>query len=164
LKRIIVALALAGMVFGGVYALAAVLSVGDGTASSGSGDIGEGCSVTGSTYVLEGQTVGTGDDGGDIVTGTPTDISQFTHVNIETSGCDFPLNVFIEVKDGNGGTGNTIASGTCEIRDGDGTDEAGDGGLGADEDDDNDNVEGCTAGPFAPADVVDAESLVVTET
>jgi len=166
MKRFIVALLVGGVFFGAVYGLASTLNVGFGTAATGNGDVASCGDVTGSTYILEGQSINFPDAGTVTVTGTPEDISQFKAVNIETdSGCD-QINVFIEVKDGENGTGNTIFSGGCEVH--------ANGGLGYDEDNgaSNDNTYGCTVvsstidfvGDDTFPDVVDAESLVVTMT
>jgi len=178
LKRIIVALALSGMVFGAVYALAAVLSVDFGTAATGTGDIGSCGDITGSTYILESQSVVTsGDDlAGGVGNVGPADMSEFKAVNIETvPGCD-GINAFIEVHDADGGGGNVIASGSCEISgDSDGITDPGDppddDGLGFDELGTTDNVPGCTAfvGTDTTSDddlpdVAAAESIVVTTT
>jgi hypothetical protein len=114
-----------------------------------------------------------GDDiAGNVGNNGPADITEFFAVNIETtSDCD-SINAFIAVYDGEGGTGNVIASGSCQIS-GDGVPGSGpdDDGLGFDELSTGDNVPGCTAlvgtGTVADDDlpnVADAESIVVTTT
>jgi hypothetical protein len=173
MKRIFVAAAAAALVFGSVWALAATLDVGFGTAATGTGDVDKCGDVTGSTYILESQSLDTA--GPDLAGGLnnvgPADITEFKAVNIESStDCDM-INVFIEVHDADDGGGNVIASGTCQIS-GDGAPGGvDDDGLGFDELGIDDNVPGCTAivGSDTLADddlpdVVDAESLVVTMT
>jgi hypothetical protein len=178
LKRIAIALALSGVVFGTVYALAATLNVGFGTAATGTGDVGSCGDVTGSTYILESQSIGfAGDDiVGSLGNLGPADITEFKAVNIESvPDCD-QINVFVAVYDGEGGTGNVIATGSCQISgDSDGVVDPGDppedDGLGYDELGTGDNVPGCTAVVGTDTvldddlpDVADAESIVVTMT
>lgn len=165
MKRIIVALALSGMVFGAVYALAATLTVGGGTAASGTGDVDPCGNVTGSTYILVGQAISaSGQD--DIVMGDPTDVDHVQAVNIETDGpCD-EINAFVAVKNG---AGAVLATGSCVIEDADpaGDDIDSDGfndGLGFDEAGASDNVAGCTAVLSGTPNVADIEFLTVTMT
>lgn len=173
MKRWIVAAAAAAMVFGSVWALAATLNVGFGTAATGNGDIGKCGDVTGSTYILESQSLVTA--GPDVVGGLnnvgPADISEFTAVNIESvADCD-QINVFVEVHNGENGNGDVIASGSCQISGDDAIGGIDDDGLGFDELGTDDNVPGCTAivGNDTTSDddlpdVAAAESLVVTMT
>jgi len=172
-KRILIAAAAAALVFGSVWALASTLDVGFATAATGNGDVAKCGDVEGSTFILESQSVVL--SGPDVVGGLnnvgPADISEFKAVNIESiADCD-QINVFVEVRDDEDGTGDVIASGSCQIS-GDG---AGGGveddGLGFDELGTGDNVPGCTAivGDDTTSDddlpdVADAESLVVTMT
>ena len=171
MKRLIVALLVGGVVFGTVWGLASGLDVGFGTAATGTGDVGSCGDVSGSTYILEGQTITTA--GNDTVTGDPTDIAEFQAVNIEVDDdCD-EQNAFVQVFDGENGTGTAIATGSCTIHNGDNPDIVGDNadvdGLGWDEGSTSDNVGGCTAlvgtdtgGDDDLPDVFAAESLRVT--
>jgi hypothetical protein len=135
--------------------------------------------VTGSTYILESQSIGfAGDDiVGSLGNLGPADITEFKAVNIESvPDCD-QINVFVAVYDGEGGTGNVIASGSCQIS-GDSTGTGGDpgdppedDGLGYDELGTGDNVAGCTAVVGTDTgidddlpDVAAAQSIVVTMT
>jgi hypothetical protein len=173
-KRIFIAAAAAAIVFGGVWALASALTVSDATAATGNGNVASCGDVTGSTFILESQSVVTiGDDlVGNLGNVRPADISEFKAVNIESiAACD-QINVFVEVRAGENGMGAVVASGSCQIS-GDGTPGSGaeDDGLGFDELGTSDNVPGCTAlvGNDTLADddlpnVLAAESLVVTMT
>jgi len=171
MKRIILALLAGGTVFGIVWGAAANLNVGGGTAATGQGNIDPCGDITGSTYILESQSVVTfGDDiVGNLGNVGPADITEFKAVNIETSADCNLINAFIEVRNG---SNVTIASGTCQMS-GDGTPGSGpeDDGLGYDELSPADNVPGCTisvgidtTGPDDLPNVADAEFLVVTET
>jgi len=162
MKRLAVALAVGGVVFGAVWAVAATMNVSGATAATGTGDVAKCGDVTGSTFILESQsdTLTGPDTFGPVGTFGVADITEFKAVNIETiADCD-KINAFVEVRDG---SGNPTASGSCEINleDGLGFDEAGTG----------DNVPGCTAfvgtDTLANDDLPDvalAEDLVVTMT
>ena len=165
MKRLILALLVGGVFFGAVYGLAATLSVGFGTAATGTGDVGSCGNVTGSTYILVGQSIGaSGQD--DVVTGDPTDVDHVKAVNIETDGACDEQNAFVAVKNA-GGT--TFATGSCVIEDADpaGDDIDADGfndGLGYDEASPGDNVAGCTAALSGLVNVADIWFLTVTMT
>jgi hypothetical protein len=174
MKRVLIAALAAALMFGAVFAVASTLDVSDATAATGNGDVAACGDITGSTFILESQSLVTaGDDlAGNLNNIGPADISEFKAVNIESvTECDM-INVFVEVRDGENGAGNVIASGTCQIS-GDGVVGSGpdDDGLGFDELGTGDNGPGCTAivGNDTTADddlpdVVAAESLVVTVT
>jgi hypothetical protein len=162
MKRLAVALGVGAVVFGTVWALAATMDVSGATAATGTGDVAKCGDVTGSTFILEGQsdTLSGPDLFGPVGTFGVADITEFKAVNIETvADCDH-INAFIEVRDG---SGSPIASGNCEVNLED--------GLGFDEASASDNVPGCTAfvGTDTVAnddlpDVAPAVQLVVTMT
>ena len=162
MKRIILALGV-GVALFAVVAYAATLSVGFATAATGQGDVGSCGDVTGSTFILVGQSIAASGQP-DIVTGDPTDITHAYAVNIETvAGCD-QINAFVAVKNG---AGVVMATGSCEINAlaGPNGGTANDG-LGFNEADGSDNVPGCTAvfGGGATPNVGDIFFLQVTMT
>ena len=53
MKRLAVALAVGGVVFGAVWAVAATMNVSGATAATGTGDVAKCGDVTGSTFILE---------------------------------------------------------------------------------------------------------------
>lgn len=165
--RTLFVLVVIASVFAAAYGSASSLTVGSGTAATGSGDVAKCGDVDGSTYILKGQTVNSAVQD-DTVTGSPSDITKATHVNIETAdGCD-GMNAFIALYAGENGTGTQLATGSCTIAsqtvDNDGALIGEADGLGWAEGNAADNVAGCTAQLSGEVGVSAIESLVVTMT
>jgi len=161
MKRIILTLAV-GVAMFAVVAYAATLIVGSGTAATGQGEVAKCGDVTGSTFILQGQDVNpkTGtfptDPGDAVLSGTPTNITRTTQVNIETGVDDscVGININVQLKDA-GGSNLPGATGSCEVFDG--------GGLGFDEVSAGDNTDGCTVDLAVSQDIAPITALVVTE-
>jgi hypothetical protein len=141
MRRILIASAV-GIALFAIVAYAATLNVGFATAATGSGPVGSCGDVTGSTFILVGQSIAASGQN-DTVTGAPTDIEHAFAVNIETvAACD-QINAFIAVKNSGGGV---MATGSCEINAAGGPNGGThDDGLGFNEAGTGDNVPGCTA-------------------
>ena len=150
--RKLAALMVGGILAAAVYGAASTLIVSSGTAATGQGDVDKCGDVTGSTYLL----YGTGISGqtATVVTGTSSDVTKVTWVNIETSSDCQNINVFVQLKDWGGSY--LDGTGFCEV--------TLSGGLNYDEDDSTDNVPGCTVLLSTPVPVADIEFLVVTMT
>lgn len=150
--RKLTALIVGGILAAAVYGAASTLIVSSGTAATGQGDVDKCGDVTGSTYLLHG--TGISGQTNTVVTGTPSDITKVTRVNIETDASCEDINLFVQLKDGGGS--NLDGVGFCEV--------TLTGGLGFDEAGSGDNVPGCTVDLSSEVDVSAIEALVVTET
>lgn len=150
--RKLTALMVGGVLAAAVYAAASTLIVSDGTAATGQGDVNSCGDVTGSTYLLHG--TGISGQTSTVVTGTPSDITKVTRVNIETVGGCVDINFFVQLKDGGGS--NLDGVGFCEA--------TLTGGLGFDEASSTDNTPGCTVDLSTEVNVSAIEFLVVTQT
>lgn len=165
MKSVLLALLVGAAIFGTVYGLAATMSVESGTAATGQGEVIKCGDVTGSTYILVGQSIAASGQN-DTVTGNASNIEHAFAVNIETDGpCD-EINAFVAVKNG---VGAVLATGSCVIQDATpgGDDINADGyndGLGFDEASGADNVAGCTAVLSGTPNVADIAFLQVTTT
>ncbi len=162
MKRVILALVVGGAIFGTVYGFAAMLDVTTSTAASGTGSVVKCGDVTGTTFLLVGETVSNGTGGDDYVSGTATDIVHVQAVNIETTASCNDQNAYVAVKNA---AGTTLATGSCTIS-GDGTPGSGpaDDGLGWLEAATADNVPGCTALLNGTPNIGDIAFLTVTMT
>lgn len=151
--RKLAALAVGGVLAASVYGAAATIgNVSDGTAATGSGPVASCGDITGSTYLL----YGTGISGqtNTTVTGSPSDITRVTRVNVETVDSCIDINFFVQLQDGS--NSNLDGVGFCEV--------TATGGLGFDEASSGDNVAGCTVDLSTPVNVADIYHLVVTQT
>jgi hypothetical protein len=151
--RKLAALAVGGVLAAAVYGAAATIGdVSGGTAATGAGPVASCGDITGSTYLL----YGTGISGqtATVVTGTPSDITKVTRVNVETVGSCVDINFFVQLQDGS--NGNLDGVGFCEV--------TSTGGLNYDEASSGDNVPGCTVDLSTPVNVADIYKLVVTQT
>ena len=145
MKRLIVALMVGGALFAAAFAAAANLNVTDSTAASGSGPVASCGDVTGTTFILLGETIN--EPGAwTYLTGNSSDPRVAIAVNIETvSDCD-QQDVFVLV-DGTGSTPCTVHAG---------------GGLGWNEGSKADNTYGCTAVLNNNVAVASISTLTVT--
>jgi hypothetical protein len=141
MRRILIASAV-GIALFATVAYAATLTVGFATAATGTGPVGSCGDVTGSTFILVGQSISASAQP-DIVTGAPTDIEHAFAVNVETvADCD-QINAFVAVKNAGGAV---MATGSCEINAAGGPNGGThNDGLGFNEASGADNVPGCTA-------------------
>jgi len=145
MKRLIVALVVGGMLFAVAWGAAASLNVDWATGASGTGTVGSCGDVTGSTFILYGETINS-PGGATYLTGNSTDPRYASAVNIETVEACGQQDVFVLV-DGTGSTPCTVHAG---------------GGLGWLENAVSDNLPGCTAVLDSPVAVASITTLTVT--
>jgi len=147
MKRLIVALMVGGALFAAAFAAAANLNVTNSTAASGDGAVLSCGDVTGTTFILYGETINE-PGASTYLTGNSSDPRYAIAVNIETgdlSSCD-QQDVFVLV--------DSMGSTPCTIHAG--------GGLNYDEASKADNNYGCTAVLNGSVAVASITTLTVT--
>jgi len=145
MKRLILAVVVGGALFAAAWGAAAALNVDFATGASGTGTVGSCGDVTGSTFILVGETINS-PGGATYLTGNSTDPRYTNAVNIETVGSCDNQDVFVLV--------DSMGSTPCTVHL--------NGGLGWNEALVFDNTYGCTAVLNGDVAVASITTLTVT--